>query len=80
MFDGTLGTWKKYPVDFKLKENVKTILLRQYPAPKVHNKNFKNEVDCLVLLGFLEVTNESELVSPYFAQTKPKSNQVRLLS
>ena len=25
LFDGTLGTWKKYSVDFKLKEDVNPI-------------------------------------------------------
>ena len=25
LFDGTLGTWKTAPVDFKLKDNVKPI-------------------------------------------------------
>ena len=28
----------------------------------------------LFLLGFLEVVNDSEWGSPYFTQTKPKSN------
>ena len=33
---------------------------------------FKNEVERLVLLGFLEVANDSEWGSPSFAQPKPK--------
>ena len=40
----------------------------------------KNEVERLVLLGFLEASNDSEQGSPYFAQPKPKSNRVRLRS
>ena len=35
-FDGTLGTCKIYPVDFKLKDDAKPICLRPYTLPKVH--------------------------------------------
>ena len=35
-FDGTLGTWKTYPVYFKLKYNLKPICSIKYPLPKVH--------------------------------------------
>ena len=41
---------------------------------------FKNEVECLVLLGVQEVANDSEWGDPSFAQPKPKSNQVSFLS
>ena len=40
----------------------------------------KSEVERLVILGVLEVANYSEWGSPYFAQPKPKSNQVFFLS
>ena len=40
----------------------------------------KNVVESLVLLGVLEVENNSEWGSPSFAQPKPKSNWVRYLS
>ena len=40
---------------------------------------FKKEVERLVLLGFLQVANDSEWGSPSFAQPKPKSNQVSFL-
>ena len=40
----------------------------------------KREVESVVLLGFLELVNYLGWGSPYFAQPKPKSNQVRLLS
>ena len=40
----------------------------------------KKGVERLVLLGVLEVANYSEWVAPSFAQPKPKSNQVGLLS
>ena len=36
---------------------------------------FKREVEILVLLGFLDVENDSEWGGPSFAQPKPKSNQ-----
>ena len=42
LFNGTLVNWEKYPVDFKLKEGVKTICSRPYPVHKVHEEMFKN--------------------------------------
>ena len=60
LFDGTLGTWKIYSFDFKLKEGGKPICLRPYPVPKVYEEIFKNEVEHLVQLGFVEVANDSE--------------------
>ena len=41
---------------------------------------FRNEFERLVVLGFLEVANYSEWGAPSFAQPKPKSNLVHLLS
>ena len=41
---------------------------------------FKKEVERLVLIGVIEVANDSEWGSPSFAQPKTKSNLVRLLS
>ena len=38
LLDGTLGTWKTYPVHFKLKEDVEPICSRPYPVPKVHEE------------------------------------------
>ena len=43
LFDGTLGTWKTDPLDFKLKEDVNPICSRPYPVPKVHKEMFKNK-------------------------------------
>ena len=80
MFYGTLGTHKIYQVDFELKEDENPIFSRLYPVPKVHEEIFKKEVEHLVILGLLEVSNDSEWGSPSFAETKPKSNQVRFLS
>ena len=60
LFDGTLGTWKTYPVDFKLKYDYKPICLQPYPLTKVHEEIFKKEVERLVLLEVLEVANDSE--------------------
>ena len=80
LFGGTLGTWKIDPVYFELKEDVKPIFLRPYTAPKIHEEMSKKDVESLVLLGVLEVANDSECGSPSFAQPKPKSNWVRFLS
>ena len=54
--------------------------MQTYPVPKLHEEMFKKEVGCLVLLGVLEVENDSEWRAPSFAQPKPQSNQVYLLS
>ena len=56
------------------------ILSRPYPVTKVNEEMFKKDVECLVLLGVLEAAIDSEWGSPSFAQPKPKSNQVHLLS
>ena len=60
LFDVTLGTWKKYPEDFDLKEETKTIFWRPYPVPKLQEEMFKMEVERLVILGVLEAENDSE--------------------
>ena len=80
LFNGTLGTWKIDPEDFKLKDNVKPICLQQYPVPEVHKEMFKNGVECLVLLRVLKVENDSEWGALSFAQPKPKLNRVLFLS
>ena len=80
LFDGTLGTYKTDPVDFELNEDPTLTCLRPYPVPKVHEEMLKKEVERLVLLGVLEVANDSGWVYPYFAQPKPKPNRVRYLS
>ena len=59
LFGGTLGTRKTDPVDFELKENPKPIFLRPYPGPKLHEEIFKKGVGSLVILGVLEVANDS---------------------
>ena len=75
-FDRTLGTWKTDTVDFKLKENANPICSRPYSMLKVHDIFFKKEVERLVILGVLNVENDSEWVSLSFVQHKPKSNKV----
>ena len=79
-FDGTIGTWKTYLVEFELKENVTPIWSQPYPVPKVHEEILKKEVWHLVLLGVFELENDSEWRASYFAQPKPKSNRVCFLS
>ena len=39
----------------------------------------KKEVTHLVILGVLGIVNDSEWGAPYFAQPKPKTNQVHFL-
>ena len=46
----------------------------------LHEEMLKKEVERLVLLGVLDAANDSEWGSPSFAQPKPKSNRVCLLS
>ena len=41
LFNGTLSTWKTYPVYFDLKEYVKPIWSRPYPVTEVYKEIFK---------------------------------------
>ena len=58
-FDGTLGAWKKYPVEFKLKENAKPIRSISHPVLKVREETFKKYFERLVSLGGIEIENNS---------------------
>ena len=80
LFNETLGTWEKHPVEFDSKVDTKPICLLPYPVPKEHEEMFKKEVAHLVLLGVHKVANDSEWKAPSFVQPKPKSNRVRFLS
>ena len=72
MFDGKLGTWKTYKLDFKLKEDANKISPIPYLVQTVHKESFKKEFEILVLLGVLEKANNSEWGSQSFTQSKPK--------
>ena len=72
MFNGKLGTYKIDPEDFKLKDYDMPTCSLQYPVPKVQKIMFKQEVENLVVLGVLQLENESEWVAPSFAKPKPK--------
>ena len=54
------------------------IWLRPYPVSKEHTEMLKKEVERLVLIGALEIANESEQGAPSFEQPKP--NWVRFIS
>ena len=79
LFYGTLGTWKIYPVYLKLKQYAEPIFSRPDLVLKVHKEIFKQKVEHLVLIGFLERESNSEWEAPYFAYTKPITNQLRFL-
>ena len=59
LFNGTLGTWKIYPVHFNLKEDEKPTCSLTYTVPKVHEEALKKEVKRLFLLGVLKGANDS---------------------
>ena len=44
-FDETLGNWKTDTVECELKYDIKPILLRPYPVPKVNKEKFKRRLD-----------------------------------
>ena len=67
-------------MDLELKDDVKLVCSRPYPVPRLHESMFRKEVNRLVLLGVLEEANDLEWGVPFFAQTKPKTNCIRLLS
>ena len=59
---------------------MKPICSRLYPVTKVHEEMFKKEFERLLLLGLLELANDSEWGPPSFSQPKPKSDRVSFLS
>ena len=63
-FDGKLGTWKKYPVDFELKEDAKPICSRPYPVPKVREEMFKK-------IGLTSSSTRSLQVRTWFKMGSP---------
>ena len=46
---------------------------------KLNEEVFKKEVKSLVLLGFLETSNDSDLGSQYFKEPKSKANYVHFI-
>ena len=54
--------------------------MRPYPVLKVNEEMSKKEVEGLVLLGVLGISNNPSWGAPYFEQPKPKSNRVDFLS
>ena len=59
LFDETLVDWKEDPVYSEFKEGVDPIFSLPYTVPKVHEVMFKNYVEHLVLLGVLELSDDS---------------------
>ena len=51
-----------------------------YPVSKVKTEMFKQGVEDLVILGVLDLANDSEWLAPSFVKPKPKSNQLNFLS
>ena len=50
-----------------------------YLVTKLNEEVFKKEVKSLVLLGFLETSNDSDLGSQYFKEPKSKANYVHFI-
>jgi hypothetical protein len=55
-FDGALGTWNGPETDVKLRKDAMPHSARPFPAPHVHEKTLKVEIDRLVELGVLKWT------------------------
>ncbi len=53
MFDGTLGVYPHKKVHIDIDLNAKLVHSRPYPAPWIHLKTFKKELDHLVRIGVL---------------------------
>ena len=60
IFDGTLGEWRKDPVDFELIDGAHPHSQRNYPIPHLYKEVFKKELDRLEKLGVLEKIQQSE--------------------
>jgi hypothetical protein len=75
MFDGTLGVYPNIKVQIDIDPNANPVHSRPYPAPQIHLKTFKKELNYLVRIGVLAAQQESEWVSPSFIIPK-KDNRV----
>ena len=60
MFNGTLGIQETDTVYPELSEGAEPICPRPYPATKLCKEMSKKEVERLVILGVLELENNSE--------------------
>ena len=79
LFDGTIGNWKKKPVDIEIKLGEKPDHAKPYPVPLAHSVVLLKEVERLFHLGVFKRVNRSEWVDSTFIQ--PKNNgTVRFLS
>jgi hypothetical protein len=79
MFNGTLEVYLVKKVHIGIDPNAKPVHFRPYPAPRIHLKTFKKEVDHLVRISILAVQQESEWASPSFIIPK-KDGRVRWIS
>ena len=80
LFGGMLGTRKKTLVDLKLNYDAKPEYSRPYIVPRVHKEMFKKETEILVKYGVIKHQNDSEWGTPYFSQSKVKTNKLIFLS
>ena len=76
MFDKTIGMWNTAPVSLELKYDAIPVCLQPYPVHRVHEENFRKEIDGIVIQGVLKEANEPEWVAPSFAQPKPKTDSI----
>ena len=55
-------------LQLRIKRGCEANMLSNISSTKVHKEMLKKEVECLVLLGVLELANDSEWGDPYFVQ------------
>jgi hypothetical protein len=79
LFNGELGDWDSSPVSIELQPNAKPFHARAYPVPQIHEAAMKREVERLVMIGVLEVCNDSKWGAPTFIIPK-KDGRIRFIS
>jgi hypothetical protein len=66
LFSGKLGKYPHCKVHLELREDAKLTQCRPYLVPKHHEEVFKEELDCLCMLGVLSHCGASEWLTPSF--------------
>ena len=79
MFDVNLGTWHGKPYDIKLKSDAEPYHGKTFPAPRIHELTFKQELDRIKYLKVIKKVNRSQWGAPTFLIPK-KDSTVRFIS
>jgi hypothetical protein len=79
LFSGKLGKYPHWLVHLELKPDATAAHCRPYPVPRHHQTVFKEELDCLCVIGMLSCCGAPSWLSPSFIIPK-KDGRVRWIS